>query len=351
MDSHYARHSHSHAAETDEVVTCSVGEEYTGKTGLRILSVFIILISSGLGSFFPVLASKYSFIRLPNWCFFIAKYFGSGVIVSTAFIHLLAHAAHALTESCLGGTFDQYPWTFGIALMSVFALFLVEIMSHHYMRKLSSSPTPVDNEAVTMVDKQTEADNADARQPALVSSDSGSDSEANSVRLGTEDFKNQLISVFILEAGIIFHSVFVGLSLAIAGEEFVTLFIVLVFHQMFEGLGLGTRIAEVAWPANRTLTPWILAFLYAMTTPIAIAIGLGVRHSLNLGSRKALIANGVFDSISAGILIYAGLVELMAFDFIYSNNFTKEKSPTKILLAFTTMAAGAGLMALLGKWA
>jgi zinc transporter 1/2/3 len=34
--------------------------------------------------------------------------------------------------------------------------------------------------------------------------------------------------------------------------------------------------------------------------------------------RSTLIVNGVFDSISAGILIYVGLVELMAHEFMFT---------------------------------
>ena len=71
------------------------------------------------------------FNRLPNWRFFLAKFFGSGVIVATAFIHLLQPANEALSNECLGGTFEEYPWAFGICLMSLFLLFLVEIISHY----------------------------------------------------------------------------------------------------------------------------------------------------------------------------------------------------------------------------
>lgn len=132
-----------------------------------------------------------------------------------------------------------------------------------------------------------------------------------------------------MEFGVIFHSVFIGLSLAVAGDEFNTLFIVLVFHQMFEGLGLGTRIADTPWDETRRWTPWLLALAYSVTTPIAVAIGIGVRHSFTPEGRTALIANGCFDAISAGILIYTGIVELMAHEFLYSNQFKGEKGLQK----------------------
>lgn len=165
-----------------------------------------------------------------------------------------------------------------------------------------------------------------------------------------ESYAAQLTAVFILEFGVIFHSVFIGLTLAVAGSEFPTLYVVLVFHQTFEGLALGSRLASVDWPKSKRWTPYLLAIGYAISTPVAIAIGLGVRQSFSPGSQTTLIANGVFDSISAGILIYTGLVELMAHEFMFSGYM--QRAPLKeVLGAVGTMALGAGLMALLGKWA
>lgn len=52
-------------------------------------------------------------------------------------------------------------------------------------------------------------------------------------------------------------------------------------------------------------------------TPLGIAIGLGVRSTYNPEGTTASIVAGVLDSLSAGILIYTGLVELLARDFIF----------------------------------
>ena len=92
-----------------------------------------------------------------------------------------------------------------------------------------------------------------------------------------ETYAAQMTGIFILEFGVIFHSIFIGLTLAVSGAEFVTLYIILTFHQAFEGLGLGARLATVPWPKSKTMTPYILAIAYGLSTPIAIAIGLGIR--------------------------------------------------------------------------
>lgn len=68
--------------------TCEGGNEYDGRMGTRISSIFVILVGSFLGAWFPVYAARHKGMGVPAWAFFIAKYFGSGVIVTTAFIHV-----------------------------------------------------------------------------------------------------------------------------------------------------------------------------------------------------------------------------------------------------------------------
>ena len=168
--------------------------------------------------------------------------------------------------------------------------------------------------------------------------------------ISEDHFAAQMTGLFILEFGVLFHSIFIGLTLAVAGENFDVLYIVLVFHQTFEGLGLGSRLATAEWPKKKSWMPWALGTAYGFSTPIAIAIGLGVRSTFIPGSQKTMIVNGVFDAISAGILIYTGLVELMAHEFMF-NPEMRNSSIKMMLFAFLCMCLGAGLMAVLGKWA
>jgi len=39
------------------------------------------------GAWFPIFALRHT-LHIPDWIFFIAKYFASGVILATAFIHV-----------------------------------------------------------------------------------------------------------------------------------------------------------------------------------------------------------------------------------------------------------------------
>jgi len=46
----------------------------------------------------------------------------------------------------------------------------------------------------------------------------------------------------------------------------------------------------------------VLSFAYSLSTPTAIAVGLGLRNTMKPQSHATLVINGVFDAISAGIL-------------------------------------------------
>ena len=50
-------------------------------------------------------------------------------------------------------------------------------------------------------------------------------------------------------------------------------------REMFEGLGLGTRLAFLKLPREWSWAPYVGAGAYTLMTPIGMAIGLGVRTS------------------------------------------------------------------------
>jgi zinc transporter 1/2/3 len=68
-------------------------------------------------------------------------------------------------------------------------------------------------------------------------------------------------------------------------------------------------------PRKYAYVPIVGALLYGITTPLGIAVGLGIRKSYNPGSTTASIVSGVLDALSAGILLYTGLVEVGFFCF------------------------------------
>jgi zinc transporter 1/2/3 len=75
---------------------------------------------------------------------------------------------------------------------------------------------------------------------------------------------------------------------------------------MFEGLGLGARLAGLSLPKRLHWVPVAAAILFSAITPIGLAIGLGFRKTYSPTSPTALIVSGILDSLSAGVLLVSG---------------------------------------------
>lgn len=87
--------------------------------------------------------------------------------------------------------------------------------------------------------------------------DSGATDNATESKYADDDesLAAQMSTLFIREFGVIFHSILIGITLAVAGEEFVVLYVVITFYQTFEALGLGARFAIAKWPAGKAWVP------------------------------------------------------------------------------------------------
>ncbi|THZ25148.1 hypothetical protein D6C91_03067 [Aureobasidium pullulans] len=78
------------ADPTEVICALNASEnDYDGRLGARISAVFVILIVSTAVIFFPVAAKRVRWLKIPLYVYLFARYFGAGVIVATAFIHLL----------------------------------------------------------------------------------------------------------------------------------------------------------------------------------------------------------------------------------------------------------------------
>lgn len=184
----------------------------------------------------------------------------------------------------------------------------------------------------------------------------------------------------------------VGLTLVVAGDSYVvTLFVVIAFHQMFEGIALGTRIAALGTPrlaymdfshghnhgfmAIPTLSEDELEALhpcqtidasnvrtvsmrkkilmcaaFALVTPSGMAIGIGVVKVFNGNDPTTLMAMGTLDAFSAGILLWVGIVDMWVCDWGKDGEMARA-SPSKAAIGISALCTGMAFMSLLGKWA
>ncbi|KAI1649289.1 Zinc/iron permease [Daldinia loculata] len=399
---------------------------------LHTVGLFLVLTASIFGAGFPVAAKKISWLKVPEKVFFACKHFGTGVLIATAFVHLLPTAWFSLSDPCLPDLFTkQYPPLPGVIMMTaLFILFVIEMwmnnkmgghshggaagFEHHapapmvvaqpqsqpqhraqpsdatmvgfeaedveYEKRMAKEvhdhnpyPYPEDDldlprsemppwfvvfyeqyvrqrlELVNMI--KASGGNmpvqSESKQEVVVSEKSMFDEEGQPV--DPMVYKRMSMNITLLEGGILFHSVFVGMTVSITIDGFVILLVAILFHQMFEGLGLGSRIAAVPYPKG-SIRPWLLVFAFGTTAPIGQAIGLAARNSYDPNSAFGLIIVGVFNSISSGLLIYAALVDLLAEDFL-SEESSKVLTMKDKKIAFMFVILGAIGMAIVGAFA
>ena len=94
----------------------------------------------------------------------------------------------------------------------------------------------------------------------------------------------------------------------------------------------------------------LLAAAFAIVTPLGMGIGIGVLHRFNGNDPSTIIAIGTLDALSAGILIWVGVVEMWAHDWMLGGEMTRA-SPVRTALGLTALVVGMAVMSLLGKWA
>lgn len=165
-----------------------------------------------------------------------------------------------------------------------------------------------------------------------------------------DEQKRLMLQCLLLEAGILFHSVFIGMAISVAtGPPFVVFLVAIAFHQTFEGLALGSRIAALRFPRSSP-RPWLMVLAYGTTTPIGQAIGLVVHRWYDPQSQTGLLVVGVMNAVSSGLLLFAGLVQLLAEDFLTEKSYRTLKGRTRVR-AFLAVAGGATLMAVVGAFA
>ena len=303
------------------------------------------------------------------------------------YVHVLADAYPILTDPCLGLSSD-YPWAMAIATAATLATFTLEWVLHKTLHRRLS----------------LKAEREDAKEPdheAQLSGEAAVDPEKLEYRSHRLVAMKNTVMSYTFEIGIIFHSkslamlalcrcyllcvaaicwlqqsiqlklricsmqldsssaftlsnhlafsagIFIGITLGISSDADTVraLMIALFFHQGNEGLALGILFIKAGYSKVKY---FVLAFAFVIVTPLGVAIGIGVSNNYNGLSKAALGTEGVFDAVSAGILIYNGLCDLIL------PTFSGDDVPTSWTLqvsGFGAMYLGAAIMALIGKWA
>lgn len=262
--------------------SCASGgvSENAYNTPLHVGALFIILFVSTLACAFPILATKFPGLRIPGRFFFAIRHFGTGVLIATAFVHLLPTAFISLGNPCLDSFWvEDYPAMPGaIALAAIFFVIVIEMVFHpsRHIRPVqivsSEEPNQIPQRGATeeagsahgcigsantlplrdmgplrgkassigqglsRLDieqrEMSQRDSATLQQQHQKSEDIA-DEPVPMERLSPEQKqRKELLQCILLELGILFHSVFIGMALSVStGSEFVVLLIAIVFHR------------------------------------------------------------------------------------------------------------------------
>nr|CAB3488236.1 unnamed protein product [Digitaria exilis] len=325
--------------------TAGTTTDKRGAMKLKLIAIASILTAGAAGVLVPVLGRSMAAINPDGDIFFAVKAFAAGVILATGMVHILPAAFDGLTSPCLfkgGSDGSIFPFAGLIAMSAAMATMVIDsLAAGYYRRSHFKKARPIDN--LEILEQTGDEERTGNTQHAHVQADViGSPEEASIA----EKIRHRVVSQ-VLELGILVHSVIIGVSLgtSVRSSTIRPLVGALSFHQFFEGVGLGGSIVQANFKLRATV---MMATFFSLTAPMGIALGIAISSSYNGHSATAFIVEGVFNSASAGILIYMALVDLLATDF----NNPKLQTNTKLqLMTYLALFLGAGMMSMLAIWA
>ncbi|CEO95855.1 hypothetical protein PBRA_004568 [Plasmodiophora brassicae] len=286
----------------------------------------------------------------------VFKMFGIGVIAATAWCHLLTDAYTQFSNPCLTPAWAGYGVNFvGVfALIAAFTVQLIELFAvGHRPRTVircenvnDEHADAVDSAAVQVNDAQDAPERKELSVAKAFPAGHGQDVQLE----GHFHEDGSSMSTIILECSILFHSLIIGVTLGVTADtrSFQTLLVAICFHQLFEGMALGSLIANLK---HGTLFKYlVLGLVYPLGTPIGIVFGIGVHSSFNDNSDTVILFQGIMDSLAAGVLIYNTYAELISVEINHNKSFRSFSRRFKCV-NMTAMYLGAAAMAVLANWA
>ncbi|CAF4555317.1 unnamed protein product, partial [Rotaria sp. Silwood1] len=220
---------------------------------LRIVSVFVLLIVSLLGASIAVVSAYSKRLHIPTTIINTGKFFGTGVILATAFIHILPAAMNTLTDECLPEGWKEYEAYAGLfAMLAILAMQLIEFIAHHQLQRILTHK------------KKLVGEEAQLQSTIILLESSQQHGHSHGLSL-LQDSNKHRVTTYLLELGIATHSILIGVALGTDnGSHFIVLFITLCFHQFFEAIALGAQISQLN---NKSILPAIfMVSFFALTT-------------------------------------------------------------------------------------
>ncbi|ORX54744.1 Zinc/iron permease [Piromyces finnis] len=344
----------------------------------HLYGLLLIIVSSGCGTLFPILLKKKSFFSVKSTLFNSLKMFGTGVIVTVAFVHMLSPADKMLSgddaPDIFKENYDSFSGVFavlGIILSHGIQVIVKdyfnnknketnynEIEDHHSNSNLlngsiHSSSTETDsllsqgkNKDIEIKEEESNNyNNYNSTQNELYHENldnKGCHSEA--LFLTTD---KQIVS-YLLEIGVSLHSILIGFAFGTNFDNDINfLLIALMIHQFFEGIALSTVVIEAKFKNFSSLI--FMVIFYTLTMPLGGVGGL-IIYNFNKSNLKIMTSvQGVLDSVAAGLLIYDSLVNIL-YNYTSSKQWNNMSRFSKFI-QLCSFYMGCAAMAIVGIWA
>lgn len=214
---------------------------------------------------------------------------------------------------------------------------------HHDHATEASHPSPSDGAGAVTANGHREEDMESGSQTtptttAQHAQEEGREAECTEEELTLTRQALSWASGLVFHLALSYHSILEGIALGVQSTDVGTtsILIAILAHKSLAAFALGQKLMLLFPTLGRLV--WVLLASFLLTTPVGIAIGMGIselHHSLTLI---------IIEALAGGAFIYVGIVEMLVRDL--------EVPSTWSPLALWAWALGGfGIMSLLALWA
>jgi len=289
---------------------------------VKIGAIASIIVGITIGVCLPLLGRTFTSPRPDRNTYFVIRAFAAGLFLATALVQILPDVFESPTRE--SSSWHNFPLPGFVAMFTSLSILIVDALATGYSH-LKNQKNPSD----------------EGKELAGNAKDSGGYAHGSNTIDENSRFRHRVISQ-VLELAIIAQSAVVGISLGGAENPWMvirTLVAAFTYQQFLEGMGLGGCLIQEGFNNKFPVVSTISAFLAGVTT------GIGLLSSAS--SLTAVIVERVFNTGSAGILVYMCLVDLFAAFYFKSK---MQKRGALEIWAYMALLLGMGAFFLYIKW-
>jgi hypothetical protein len=371
--------------------------------GLRVSAAFALLLASAAGVLPPLLARGSAGVDGASASAappaLRLKAFAGGVMLSLSVLHVIADSFERL------GELSEYPWA-GIAVLAgILFMFFVERATLDTLAALEAEargggkgtggakkssgagsewevslahggarrPSPVRARGAGAdgagedggargagAGAAREDEEAGAQQPPAHAPHAHAHAHGHGLLLA-HPAARKLAMAHLLEVSVLVHSLIIGADLGVSAaprSEVAGFAAVLGVHQFFEGVSLGSVIADLGTsaPFQRKAA---LAAAFCCTTPVGVLLGVFVAARVGAGAdgvgaggpaQHALALAGALDGITGGMLLHMTLTTFIGEEFARPELAAPDRRQLRSEM-YALLLLGVAFMAILAAWA